>query len=128
MLRQIVHAVMEADLGHRHGLPRAQHRTGLDKRYFRRKSERRHGAQRIGRQRSTSRAKFDIAAIGRLLRTHPEIGNPQADEFAEHLADFRRRDKVAICSKGVGRGIIDGVCAPHIVRHADGAGSLDLPP
>ena len=51
--------------------------------------------QRVARQSAAPWAKLDL--VDRLVApgANPQIGQPQPDELAEHLADFRRGDKIA---------------------------------
>ena len=53
------------------------------------------GAQGIRHQGAAAGAKLDQQdRVGRALIA-PDLGAPQADQFAEHLADFGRGDEVA---------------------------------
>lgn len=62
-----------------------------------------------------------------LARSHldPQIGEPQPDEFAEHLADFGRGDEIAVRTQGIAAGIIARVGLAHILRETDRTGFAD---
>jgi len=64
------------------------------------------GAQRIAHQSAAARAKLDHAhRIGPPHR-RPHFRRPQADEFAEHLRDFRRGGEIAVGPERVARHVV----------------------
>ncbi len=53
------------------------------------------GAQRVFHHGAAAGAEFDQRhRIGRAQQS-PDVRGPQADQFAKHLADFRRGDEIA---------------------------------
>jgi len=72
----------------RRALDRAQSRAGLDEVHLRRQSCPRHHAKRVARQRPAPRAEFDVAGAFSRACAQRDVRKPQADEFAEHLADL----------------------------------------
>ena len=84
-----------------------------------------HGSLRIMCQGAAPWTKLDIMAmIGRPV-AQPQIGQPDTDNFAKHLADFRSGDEIAIFAKGVLAGIIMGIGDRHIVAERDRAFAVD---
>jgi hypothetical protein len=57
--------------------------------------------QRVAHQCASSRAELDEAQQRRLAETLPDGHAPQADQLAEHLADFGSRYEVAGGADGV---------------------------
>ncbi len=109
-----------------------QCRTDLDQMQNGRLAETIHdfrGPQGVVHQRAAPGAKFDEPDILRRVHLTPDGCHPQADQFAEHLADLGRGDEVAA---GTQRIAIDVVAVlrmcqaePHIFakRHRSGDGN-----
>ncbi len=61
-------------------------------------------AQRIRHQRATTGTDFNEMEVGRCAHGPPFMHDPQADQFAEYLADFRRRNEIR--AEAGARGVI----------------------
>src|SRR5690606_7284188 len=89
------------------------------------------GAQHVGHQGAATGAELDQAERGRPSHAQPQIGAPEADQFAEHLANLRRRDEVAGGAEGIARGVIaePGMAQGlgHVVGNRDRALDRDTP-
>ncbi len=83
--------------------------------------------QRILRQSAAAGPEFDVVDALATAHPHPQIGQPQPDQLAEHLADFRRSDEIALFTQRIAAGIVARVAFPHELREADGAGLADQP-
>ena len=64
------------------------------------------GAQGVGHQRAAPRPELDQPDARRRADLAPDFGRPQADQFAEHLRDFRRGDEIAVGAERIARGVI----------------------
>ncbi len=106
-------------------LDRAQRRRGLDEMHLRREFVARSGCQRISRKRPATRPQLDIVDALAAAHAHPQIGEPQADQLAEHLADFGRGDEIALIAERIAAGIVARVAFGDVVGKADRAGLLD---
>ena len=68
-----------------------------------------------------------------IRRAHllPHRAHPQADQFAEHLADLRRGDEVAGTPERIARGVIAvravGEAQPHVFADRHGTGGMNAP-
>lgn len=82
-------------------------------------------AQRIFCQSAASGAKLNIVDILPAAHSHPQISQPQADEFAEHLANFWRGDEVAFFAQRIAAGVIARVAFGHVVGKTDRARFAD---
>ncbi len=83
-----------------------------------------HRAQRIAGEGAATRAKLDIMAVG-AVGAVPQVGEREADQLAEHLADFRRGGEIAARAERVAGGVIMGVGRTHILRQRDRPGERD---
>ena len=84
------------------------------------------GAQQVAHQNAASGAKLDqmdrVGSAHRLPRRH----DPDADQFAEHLRDFRRGDEIPLRSKTRPRGVIAGRRIMQAIGHELGRGDRPL--
>ena len=106
-------------------LLRAQHGAGFDEMRDGREAGLLHRAQRIGGQRTAPRPQLDIIGHLRLTCALPDIGQAQADHFAEHLAYFRRGGEIARCAQRIAHGVILRVGLRHIMRQGDWPAACD---
>ena len=86
------------------GLTAAQIGTGLDHVQIDGGVEARHLArapQRVGHQRAAPRTQLDQANGSRPAHRFPDRGAPGAQQLAEHLADLRRGDEIALQAEGI---------------------------
>lgn len=102
-------------------LERAQRGGGLDEVDLRHQIVTRRRAQRVLRQRPAPGPQLDIVDALAATHPHPQIREPQADQFAEHLADFGCRDKIALLAKGIAAGVVARVALADKLRKADRA-------
>ncbi len=70
---------------------------------FRRRPRR---AQCIGHQRAASRAELRQPRRLRGADQPPRLRRPEAQQFAEHLADLGRGDEIAGGAEGIARGVV----------------------
>ena len=94
-------------------------------------------APELGQRFPVAAARPELDEVDAVWRSHglPYRCCPQADQLAEHLADFRRGDEIAALASKGGRaeGIAGGVIAflrvqqrhRHELRHRDGPLRLD---
>src|SRR3546814_19753922 len=70
----------------------------------------------------------DLHIMGRRAAAgpHPYVRQAEADQFAEHLADFGRGGEVARRAHRVAGAVIMLVRLRHIMGDGDGAARLDL--
>ena len=133
--------VMELSAGHRRRLLGAQDGRTFHEMHARREPVALHHSQRVARQRAASRAKLDIEDILQPARTRPEIGAPQGDYLAEHLADIGRGDEIAPSirsairmsarigrAEGIAARIIARIALAHEARHRHRAIGADQAP
>ena len=126
VVRQAVDLVMMLCVRQARRLRRAQRRARLDEvEALRLAVEAGGGAQRVGGKRAAPRPQFDIMKGG-AARTGPQVGDPDADHFAEHLADFGRRGEIARGAERVARRVIMRVRRRHIIgdRHRPRRGNF----
>ena len=119
--------VVRARVRHPFGLGRAEHRAGLDEMDLRHQPGAAHGAQRIGGERAAPGPELDIGDAVRAAGATPQIGAPDADQLAEHLADLGRGREIAGRAKRIAGGVIKGVRRRHIIGDAHRALCLDPP-
>ncbi len=105
-----------------------QRRRGLDEMDLRGKAIATGAAERVPGERAAPRAKLDIVDVLAALHPHPQVSQPQADEFAEHLADLGRGDEVALGAERIAAGIVARVAFAHELGQADRAGLADEAP
>jgi len=105
-----------------------QRRRGLDEVDLRGKAIARRCAERVPGERAAPRAKLDIVNVLAALHPHPQVSQPQADEFAEHLADLGRGDEIALGAERIAAGIVARVALAHELGKADRAGLADEAP
>ena len=84
-------------------------------------------AQRVPCKSASSRAEFDVCDRQRAIGADPHVGQPQPDQFAEHLADLGRGDEIAVGAQRVAARIVAGIRFGHEVRQADRPGAADQP-
>ncbi|MCY1178636.1 hypothetical protein D9M73_189970 [compost metagenome] len=106
------------------GLRRAQHRAGLHQMHRRRETGLARRAQRVGRKRSATGAEFDPRRV-RPPGAVPQIGTPQPDQLAEHLADLGRGGEIAAAAERIARRIILLVGRRHELRERNRPGERD---
>lgn len=58
-------------------------------------------AQHITHERASTRPEFDDLRLARFAQAHPLGEIPDAGQLAKHLADFGRRDKIALSAEHV---------------------------
>ena len=126
LVGQAFDAVMMDDMGNLGALPLAQGRAGFDEMDARGDVGAFHRAQRIAGQRAATRPEFDIERIGAPARSQPDIGQAQADQFAEHLTDFRGGGEVPLQPQRIARAIIMLVRLAHIMSDGDRPAGIDL--
>ena len=89
------------------------------------------GAQGVRHQGAAAGTELDQREGGRAARAQPIVGAPEADQLAEHLADFRRRDEIAAAAQRVASAVIAVFGMQqgqrHIVSQADRALAADAP-
>ena len=105
-------------VGHALLLRGAQRGARFDEVHLRLEPCARHGAQRIGRQRSPARPELDVAGR-RPSGAVPGVGKGQPHQFAEHLADLGRGREVAARAQRIAAVVIMGVRRPHELRQRD---------
>lgn len=84
--------------------PVAQHRIDLDQMDAERVIERRQHAQcaqRVGHHGAAAGAEFDQMHVLRRAHVAPYGRGPEPEQFAEHLADFRRGGEVALAAERI---------------------------
>jgi len=99
-------------------LGRPKRRAGLDEMHRRGKAGFRHRPQRIRGERTAAGAQLDPGDVGPPGAV-PQIGAPQPDQFAEHLADLGRRGEVARRPQRIARRIIMRVGGRHELGDRD---------
>ena len=72
-------------------------------------------AQRVARQRAAPRAEFDVMDGLGPPGADPDVGQPQPDQLAEHLADLGRGDEIARRAERIAAVVIAGVRLAHVV-------------
>ena len=108
------------------GLLGAQRRAVFQKVGRRLPSKTLHGPKRIRRQRPPTRTKLDIIAARWAPVAQPDVTQPYAYHFAEHLGNFGGSDEIASRAKRISAAIISGIGYAHVFGNADGAGRLYL--
>src|SRR5690606_19312854 len=93
--------------------------------------EARDRAQQVLHQRAATWADLGYHCIARSPGSLPGRINPHANELAEHLADFRRSDEIALSAKGLPRRVVTELRIEQALRHvfgnADRSGEGDRP-
>jgi hypothetical protein len=84
-----------------------------------------HGAERVCGQGAAPRPELEINSVRRRPRPRPQIGEPEADQLAEHLADFGRRREVSRRAQRIAGSVIVGIGETHILRDRDRPARLD---
>ena len=82
------------------------------------------GAQGVAHQRAAAGAELGEDA-GAAAAVGPGLGQPEADELAEHLADLGGGGEVAGGAERVAGGVVAGEAEPHPGVEAERAGGLD---
>ena len=105
----------------------AQRGAGFDEVDARRgAAEARHRAQGVGGEGAAAGAQLDIGEGG-TARAQPQVGDPDPDQLAKHLADLGRSSEIARGAERVARRIIMAVRRRHIIGdgHRARRGDLD---
>ena len=90
-------------------LPLAQNRAGLDEMHRDRLAKARDDPgrpQHVGHQRAPPRPELDQAQSRGCPHRLPEMGCPEPDQLAEHLADLGRRGEIALLPEGIARHVV----------------------
>ena len=89
------------------------------------------GPEQVGHQRAASGAEFDQRQARRTAERLVGGDAPDADQLAEHLADFRRSDEIALEADGGAGGVIAmvriGQDEAHVVGDRNGTDGADQP-
>ena len=131
----VVDGVMPSDIAHtreRRALFFAQHRIDLHHVDGERLIKRRQHPQRakcVRHHGAAAGAEFDQPQQGRLADRAPHRGRPQAEQLAEHLADFRRGGEIALAPERIARDVIAVLrmqqAQLHVTPDRHRAGRLD---
>jgi hypothetical protein len=110
------------------GLGGAQDGAGLDQLDRRRQPGAAHRPQRILGQGAAPGPQLDIMRRHRAARAAPQVGEPDADQLAEHLADLGRGDEIAVRAERIAGRVIMRVRLGHIIGDLDRAFGGDAGP
>ena len=137
-VRHLVEGLMphhrHVERGHGLLLALLQRRADLDQMHHDRGAECRHHlhrAQRIEHHGAAAGAELDQPHVLRLSHLMPGRRRPQTEQLAEHLADLRRGDEIAVAAERIARRVVAvhrmAEAQLHVLPHRHRPGQRDAP-